>query len=133
MAQSIDKISVGLQRIDKIICESPTAQALANQAPAILQHFKELNANAQLHRQRMEMMFVERSYDLEKFRDKAPIMIEEIRHVSNEIRLLQKHVREMAAKFIDDPNARTVIDYTNAQIVQQINLFNNLIINFLNA
>lgn len=115
-----------INKIDHIYKTSPTVQCLASNAPLILTLFREMRQDFAMRRMEIERICAQRETDLQKFKEIAPTMTKELSFIGQHIRDLQKTVRETAATLDTNPNAQIVIDYTNKQISDAINLFNNL-------
>lgn len=122
-----------LQQIDDIYRNSPTAQMLVGHAPMILQHFKEMNKMTVQYQAEIEMLAENRAYDLQKFQTVAPLLLEQCNLLLSNVLDLQRGVRELASRVSGNPDAGTVIAFTNQQIDRNIALYNNLIYNILNA
>lgn len=122
-----------IRRIDETYQNSPTAQFLTSQAPMILSSFREMRMQINQQRMELERIHAQRSKELERFREIAPTLNKEISLIGQEIRNLQKTVRDTAADIGRNPNAQTVIDYTNKQISDLIQMFNSLAISLINA
>lgn len=112
---------------------SPTAQALVAKAPYILKEFKEMNLIALKYKAELEALAINRGNDLEKFKIWAPNKIEECRMLLTNILDLQKLVRELAPQVSTNPDALTVINYTQKQIFQNISLFQSISLSLINA
>lgn len=123
----VDKSLDVIRKIDDIYRTSPTVQALTANAPAILSLFGEMRQ----HRMELERFVAERQHNLARFREIAPALSRELSLIGKEIRELHKSVRETAKTMGSNPNALTVIEFTNKQIADNINLFNNLSLNLL--
>lgn len=122
-----------LRQLDDIYRNSPTAQALLGQAPRILQNFKEINMMSMQYQAQIDALAVNRGYDLQRFQITAPKLLEQCNILLNNILDLQHCVRQLASRVSDDPDANTVISYTNQQIDRNIALYNDLIYNIINA
>lgn len=122
-----------LQQLDNIYRNSPTAQMLIGQAPSILQHFKEMNKMSMQYQAEIEALAQNRAYDLRKFERVAPQLLEQCNLLLGNVLDLQRGVRELASRVSGNPDAGTVIAFTNQQIDRNIALYNNLIYNILNA
>lgn len=121
-----NNILTTLTKIDDIFRNSPTAQTLSAYAPQILAYFNEARAMSAQRSAELAQLMACRDRQLEKFREMAPTYQTEITNISQEIRTLQAIVRDKAATLSSDPNAKVVIDYTNRQISDLINMYNNL-------
>lgn len=130
---SLSKASDMIRQIDAIYQTSPTAQTLVANAPVILAHFKEMALSQQAFKAQLDALAVNRQYDLDRFRLVADRLLGQVEAISAEILSLQAHVRSLAARYGGDPNARTVIEYTNSQINQHIQLYNSLVFSLLNS
>ncbi|MDE5880173.1 MAG: hypothetical protein K2H60_00450 [Muribaculaceae bacterium] len=122
-----------IQRLDQIYQSSPTAQLLVSNAPQILQSFNSLKALAMQQDAQLKALAINRDKDLEQFREVASGMMNNLHMILSQIHNLQNSVRECVASAGNDPNARTVIEFTNRQIDQNIAMFNNLTFQLLNA
>lgn len=122
-----------IQRLDQIYQSSPTAQLLVSNAPQILQSFNSLKALAMQQDAQLKALAINRDKDLERFREVASGMMNNLHMILSQIHNLQNSVRACAASAGSDPNARTVIEFTNRQIDQNIAMFNNLTFHLLNA
>lgn len=122
-----------IKRVDDIYRNSPTAQLLVSNAPQILQSFNTIKALAMQQEAQLKTLSINRQYDLERFRMVAKDLTQNLRDILNQIHTLQTQVTSYAALANDDPNAKTVIDFTNRQIDQNIAMFNNLTFQLLNA
>lgn len=122
-----------LQQLDNIYRNSPSAQVLLGHAPIILQYFKEMNMMSIQYQAQIETLAVNRDSDLQKFRMVAPQLLEQCNILLNNVLNLQHGVRELASRVSGNPDASTVISYTNQQIDKNIALYNNLIYNILNV
>lgn len=129
----LSKTLTCIQNVDAIYTQSPTAQMLVNNAPAILQSFN--NAKALILQQETELkaLAINRHYDLEKFKQVSSGMMKNLEIILNQILSLQATVRQYAHLANTNPDAKTVIDYTNRQIDQSISMFNNLSFQILNS
>lgn len=105
---------------------SPTAQALVNNAPQILGFFKEVKRYQMDCQMRLAALAQQQKTDLEKYRDAAPRILNEMSDTLKSIRDLQAVVREHAPLALESEGAMTVINYTNQQIDQNIAIFNSL-------
>ena len=122
-----------IHSIDKLYQTSPTVQSLTSNAPMFLSLFREMKHDLNRRRMEIEQICAQREYDLAKFREVAPILSREISLIGQHIRDLQKTVRETAATLGNNPNAQTVINYTNMQISESIQMFNTLSLNLLTS
>lgn len=115
-----------IQQLDEIYRNSPTAQILASHAPAVLSIFREMRQEMAVRRMEIDRICAERHANLEKFRLIAGPLTNEVAHIGQEIRNLQKTVREKAALLGNDPTVQIEINYTNQQISDLIDMFNSL-------
>lgn len=129
----INKSISFIKKVDQIYKNSPTARMLTQQAPLILSLFREMRRDMDNHRLEIERICAERYTNLEKFRMVAPVLTSELSLIGQQIRNLQKTVRDKASIIGSDPNAQIQIDYTNKQISDLINMFNALSLNLLMA
>lgn len=129
---SLVKIADNVRRVDGIIRTSPTAQALVANAPQLLQYFKEMQAVGQQQRFALQALAVNRQYDLEKFKAISGQLVAELKDIRMTIGALQEYVRSKANEFSSDANARTIIEYTERQISQNIQMFNSILYVLLN-
>lgn len=133
MTNTITKTVMCIQQLDALYSQSPTAQMLVSNAPAILQGFNNFRAMAHQHEMELKALVAERQYDLARFKEVAPGMMKNLETILNQVYSLQNTVREYAHFANTDPNAKTVIEFTNKQIDQNIRLFNQLTFSLLNA
>lgn len=117
-----------LNRLDSIYATSPSAQMLVSNAPAILQSFKEWRMATLQCQSQLEMFATDRAAKLKEFQTVAPGFMKQLDEIKERINRLQDYVRQMSETAADNPNAKTVIDYTNNQILQQIGMYNNIAI-----
>ena len=122
-----------IQQLDAIYRDSPTAQALVAQAPVILQHFKETNLIAIKCKAELQALAINRGYDLERFKTVAPHYLQQCNALLSNILSLQQLVRDCASQVSRNPDALTVINYTNKQIQQNIAIFQGISLSLLNA
>lgn len=125
-----------LQKIEEVgeaYRNSPTAQALVANAPFILQSFKEMNLVGLKYKAELEALAINRKNELDKFKIWAPEKIEECKMLLTNILDLQKLVRELAPQVSSNPDALTVINYTQKQIFQNISLFQNVSLSLING
>lgn len=115
------------------ICNSPTAEELRNNAPLIIQSYKELTIIEKGFQHEINKIHAERETDLEKFKIKAPEMLDNLKSILNQIFQLQGEVRTLAGRLADDPTAKTIIDYSERHIIQLLNLFQSTSYNLLNS
>lgn len=120
-----------LRKLDEIYQNSPTAQVLYNNAPLVLSLYKEIRTQAVIRQMEIERICAQRESDLARFKEIAPAMTKELSLIGQEIRNLQKTVRELAAQIGYSSNAQIQIDYANKQISDLIGMFNTLSINLL--
>ena len=132
-ASTLSKALNCIQKVDSIYSQSPTAQMLVSNAPAILQAFNNLKAMTLQHEMELEALVANRQYQLELFKQVAPGMMKNLESLLNNIYSLQAEVRQYAHWANSNPDAKTVIDYTNRQIDQNIRVFNQLTFSLLNA
>lgn len=131
--RGLTKVVTTLNNIDDIYRSSPTAQMLVANAPVILAHFKELNAQSQANAAQLQALAINRNYDLQRFKEVAGDMKKMLSQILERVMTLQDDVREQARLIGSDASASTVIEYTNRQIDQNIRLFNQLTFSLLNA
>ena len=131
--RGLTKVVTTLNNIDDIYKSSPTAQMLVANAPAILAHFKELNAQSQANAAQLQALAINRNIDLQRFKEVAGDMKKMQSQILERVMTLQDVVREQARLIGSDASASTVIEYTNRQIDQNIRLFNQLTFSLLNA
>lgn len=127
VSQSTDKVINTIWKIDQLYRSSPTVQALVSNAPVILQSFKELKYIQLENQARLEALKISSDNSIQKFRDSAPRILDELKETLNYIRGLQATVRQYAPLANSSEQARTIVTYTNNQIDQNISIFNSLI------
>lgn len=133
MADTFSKTVACIQKLDNIYSQSPTAQALVSNAPAIIQGFNNIKAMTLQQETELKALAINRQNDLARFKEVSSGMMKNLDSIRTHIYSLQATVREYAHLANIDPNAKTVIDYTNRQIDQSISMFNNLAFQILNA
>lgn len=126
-------IQNSVAHLQQVYRDSPTAQVIVDNAPAIISGFRELQAQRMDLQAQIQALIVQREYDLRNFETVAPKMLENLHNICNEIFSLQAEVRRLANCVDSNPQLKTVIDYTNSQISQNIKMFNQLSFNLLNA
>ncbi|MDE6328704.1 MAG: hypothetical protein K2L37_00340 [Lactobacillus sp.] len=129
----LQKYIGSIKKLDELYRESPTAQVLASNAPMVLSIFREMRQDMADRCREIDRICIERSYDLKKFSIVADKLTNELSLIGQEIRNLQKTVRDKAAILGTDPGAQIQINYTNKQISDLINIFNTLTIRLLTA
>ncbi len=130
---NLSKVLQCIRQVDSIYAQSPTAQMLVSNAPAILQSFNSMRALALQQENELKALAINRKYDLDRFKEISSGMMRNLESILNQIHSLQATVRQNAYFANTDPNAKTVIDYTNRQIDQSIAMFNNLAFHILNS
>ncbi len=123
----------GLQKIDRIYQSSPSAQMLVNHAPIILHEFRQLQALGMQYQHELTKLREERADRLIYLREIVPGIQQNLNQILETIISLQKSVRDWHGKDSTDSNIRLIIDHTNRQINQNIELFQNLTFQLLNA
>lgn len=126
-------IQDSLVKLHRVYSDSPTAQAIVQNAPAIIAGFNMLKAQRMELQAQIQTLMVQRDYDLRKFEEVAPKMLDQLHSIKNEIFAMQAEVRRLAYNADSNPQIKTVIDYTNAQISQNMQMFNQLSMSILNA
>lgn len=119
------------RKVDQVLKDSPTAQLLYQNAPAMLSLFTQMKNEMAMRQLEIDRLFKEREKDLERFKQYAPTYTKEISLIGQEIRMVQKTVRELAAKIGTDPTAEIQISYANKQISDMINMFNQISLNLM--
>lgn len=122
-----------IQRLDDIYRNSPTSQALVANAPVIIREFKEMQLMAMRYKTEIQALAINRANDLKRFRDVAPDFLRQCDKLLENILGLQQTVRSLASQVSTNPDALTVINYTNKQIQQNISLFQGISLSLLNA
>lgn len=122
-----------IDKIDSFYRQSPTANVLVNHAPDIIKSFNALRAVGMQHEAQLKALAINRQYDLKRFQEVAGGMLQSLDSILSHIHSLQKSIGVYASNADSNPNAKTVIDYTNRQIDQSIAMFNNLVFQLLNS
>lgn len=121
-----------LQRLDEVF-QSPSVQELKNHAPLIIQSFKELSLVEKGFRHEINLLRESRAERLDKFREVAPGMMQNLKLILDQILKLQNENRTLSGKIGQDPSAETIIVYTERNIQQLLALFHKLSFNLLNT
>lgn len=120
-----------IRNVDQVLKDSPTAQLLYQNAPAMLSLFTQMKSEMAMRQLEIDRLIKEREMDLDRFKQYAPTYTKEISLIGQEIRMVQKTVRELASKIGKDPTAEIQIAYANKQISDMINMFNQISINLM--
>lgn len=130
---SLVKVLDNINRVDNIIQTSPSAQMLVNNASRIINCFQQVKLAGMQYQQELEKMRQNRAQSLQKYEMNLPAMHNILNTILQSIFLLQAKVRDQARVAYGDKNAETVISYTNMQVEQNIQLFQNLTFQLLNS
>lgn len=128
----LEKANKAMNRLNEVY-SSPTVVELRNNAPLIIQTYKELAIIEKGFQHEIDIIREERKTDLEKFKQAAPRILDNLKSILNQIFHLQEEVRELAGRMDDDPTAQTIIDYSERHIIQLLNLFQSTSYNLLNS